>query len=92
MTAHDLIADIFRRPQDGVAPNMRRITRPQLDFLLSLIGKDEEGGAVQRGTGGSLVWTPCGRNKYIITEDLRGNRHTLTRLVTLAPVGAGLLF
>lgn len=92
MTAHDLIADIFRRPQDGVAPNMRRITRAQMDYLLSLIGQDEEGGAMQRGTGGSLIWMPSGRNKYVITEDPRGNRHTLTRLQTIAPVAMGSLF
>ncbi len=92
MTAHDLITSIFSRPQQGVAGNMRRITRAQLDFLVGLIGEDEEGGAMQRGLGGSMVWMPSGRNKYVITEDLRGNRHTITRLANIVPSGIGRLF
>lgn len=92
MTAHELIGSIFSRVQDGVAPNMRRITRAQLDYLLTLIGRDEDGGAMKRGDGGSIIWMPTGRNKYVITEDPRGNRHTLTRLIALAPVDAGRLF
>jgi len=86
MTAHGLIDDIFSRAQDGVAPNMRRITRAQMDYLISLIAQDEDGSAVQRGAGGSLVWAPRGRGKYVITEDTRGNRHTLTRFTT--PIAA----
>jgi hypothetical protein len=91
MTAHDLIADIFSRVQSGPG-NMRRITRPQLNLLCRLIGEDKDAGAVQHGLGDSLVWTPSGRNKYIITEDSRGNRHTLTRLANLSATGMDSLF
>jgi hypothetical protein len=91
MTAHDLITDIFSRVQSGPS-NMRRITRPQLNLLCRLIGEDKDAGAVQHGLGDSLVWAPGGRNKYVITEDLRGNRHTLTRLANIVPSGAGMLF
>jgi hypothetical protein len=93
MTAHELIADIFRRPQDGVAANMRIITRAQLDFLASLIGEDEDGGALERGRGLSFIWMPRGRDKYVVTEDPRGGRrHTLLRLSNIVPSGSGSLF
>jgi hypothetical protein len=92
MTAHDLIASIFSRTQQDLPGNVRRITRAQLDFLLRLIGEDEEGGAVQRGRGGSVVWMPSGRNKYVIAEDLRGNKHTLTRLGNIVASSSGCLF
>jgi hypothetical protein len=92
MTAHDLISDIFSRVQSGVPGNERCITRAQLDFLVRLIGEDEEGGAMRSDGPGVSVWTPSGRNKYIITEDLSGRRHRLTRLSALAPVAAGRLF
>jgi hypothetical protein len=96
MTAHDLITDIFSRHQDGVPGHMRRITRPQLDFLLGLIGEDEEGGAVENVPADAgfraTAWKPSGRNKYIVTEDLRGKRHTLTRLSNLVASGTGCLF
>jgi hypothetical protein len=92
MTAHDLIADIFSRTQGGVEGNMRRITRAQLDLLVELIGEDEDGGAVQRGMGGSFVWMPAGRQKYIITEDARGGRHTLMRLANIRASASGSLF
>jgi len=91
MTAHDLIVDIFARVQGG-AGNVRRITRPQLDLLLALIAENEEGGAVASGGPGVTVWTPSGRDKYIITEDARGARHTLTRLSNLTPTAMGTLF
>jgi hypothetical protein len=92
MTAHDLIADIFSRHQDGVPGNMRRITRPQMDLLFRLIGEDEDGGAVQSAGPGVTVWMPMGRNKYVVTEDLRGKRHTLTRMSNIVPCGTGMLF
>lgn len=92
MTAHDLITDIFSRPQRGVAGNMRRITRRQLDYLVGLIGKDQDGDAVRHGTDGGLVWMPPGPEKYVITEDARGDRHTLTRLANIIPSGMGSLF
>ncbi len=92
MTAHDLIASIFGRVQDGMPGNMRRITRAQLDFLVRLIGEDQEGGAMQASGPGVSAWTPSGRNKYIIREDLRGNRHVLERMANIVPTGVGLLF
>lgn len=93
MTTHELIADIFRRPQERVDANLRIITMAQLDLLERLIGEDEEGGAMQRGRGRSFVWLPSGRDKYVVTEDPRGGRrHTLMRLSSLTPSGSGSLF
>ena len=92
MTAHDLISEIFGRPQRGVAGNMRRITRAQLGYLRDLMVADPEGAAVERGAPGSLVWMPSGRDKYVLTEDLVGNKHTLTRLSNIVPSGMGNLF
>ncbi len=92
MTAHDLIASIFSRVQDGMPGNARRISRAQLDFLRGLIGEDQEGGTMQTTGPGVSVWTPSGRNKYVIREDLRGNRHVLERLANMVPTGMGRLF
>lgn len=92
MTAHDLITDIFCRHQYGVPGNVRHITGAQLDLLRRLIGEDEEGGAMRADGPGVSVWMPSGRNKYIITEDLRGRRHTLARMSSLTPTGMGRLF
>jgi hypothetical protein len=80
MTARGLIDDIFGRAQMGVAPNMRRITPGQLKYLRDLIEADREAGAVTTGALGSLVWMPEGGDRYVLAEDLRGNKHTLTRL------------
>jgi hypothetical protein len=94
-TAHDLIADFFARtgPWNRDLPgNVRSLTRAQLDLLLRLIGEDEEGGAASSGGPGVTVWKPSGRNKYIIREDLRGRRHTVEQLASLAASGTGLLF
>jgi hypothetical protein len=91
-TAHDLIASIFSRPQQGVAGNMRRITRRQMLFLKDLIGQDEEGGALRPGSLNSLVWMPRGRMKYVITEDVSGEKHTLTKLMMPVAVDEGSLF
>ena len=93
MTAHGLIASIFGRVQPGMQGHVRRISRRQLDWLRDLIGADEEGGAVRPGDApGSLIWMPSGRWKYVLTEDRIGDKHTLTRLTTLRPTGAGRLF
>lgn len=92
MTAHDLIADIFGRPQRGAPGNMRRITRAQLDYLRDLIGADPECAAVERGAPGSLIWMLHGRDKYVLTEDLAGNQHTLTRLSNISASNSGMLF
>lgn len=92
MTAHDFLAQIFSRPSFGLASNMRRLTAAQLDLLARLIGEDEEGGAVDRGLGGSFTWLPSGRNKYVIAEDPRGRGGTVERLSNLRPSGCGRLF
>ena len=92
MTAHELIASIFLRVQDGMPGNARRISRAQLDFLRTLIGEDEQGGAMQTAGPGVAVWTPSGRNKYVIREDLRGDRHVLERLANVVPTGMDRLF
>jgi hypothetical protein len=92
MTAHELIADIFSRVQDGRPGHQRGISRAQLDFLRKLIDEDEDGGAVQATGAGKTIWMPSGRNKYEIKEDLTGNRHVLTKLSNLAATGCGRLF
>ncbi len=92
MTAHDFIAQVFSRPQHGVASNLRYITRGQLDLLERLIGEDEEGGSLQRGTGIGFVWMPSGRNKYVAGEEPRSGRCTLMRLANIVPSASGRLF
>lgn len=92
MTAHDLIASIFSRVQGNMPGNKRGISCAQLDFLRRLIGEDEDGGAMQPDGPGRSIWMPAGRHKYVITEDLRGKRHTLERLSNLTPAGSGRLF
>ncbi|MGB7986544.1 MAG: hypothetical protein WCF54_15355, partial [Terracidiphilus sp.] len=57
-----------------------------------LIDSDAEAAAVTRGAPGSLVWMPSGRYKYVLTEDLTGEKHTLSRLKSLTATGAGNLF
>lgn len=92
MTAFDLIDSIFRRAQPGVAGNVRRISREQLHYLRDLIDIDGPASAIKRGAPGSLIWTPAGRDKYVVTEDLVGNRHTVTRLANLVSSESGRLF
>lgn len=95
MTAHDLIADIFRRNgpwNNGMPANVRCITGAQLDLLCRLIGQDKDAGAVEAGGPGETIWKPMGGDKYVITEDPRGKRHTLARLASTVPVGMGSLF
>jgi hypothetical protein len=84
MTAFDLIDSIFSRPAWGVAPNVRRISREQLVYLRGLIDRDAEAGKARKGAPGSLVWMPPGPHKYVLSEDLGGDRHTLTRLSNIA--------
>ena len=91
MIAHDLIESIFARPQDGPR-DIRRITKDQLDYLQDLIRKDPESAKMHNGQGGSLVWTPAGKHKYVLTEDLVGNKHTLTRLSNIEAMGQTSLF
>ena len=95
MTALDLIADIFRRDgawNNGLAANVRRITGPQLDLLRLLIGQDHHAGAMESGGPGVAIWAPPGGTKYVIAEDLRGDRHSLSRAASSVPVGMGMLF
>jgi len=92
MTAFDLIDSIFRRAQAGMPGNMRRITPAQLKYLRDLIDAEGPSEAIKRGAPGSLVWTPEGRDKFVVTEDLSGNRHTLTRLANLVASESGQLF
>ena len=92
MTAHELIAQWFTRPQTGVASNQRFITLAQIDLLRDLIGQDEEGGALQRGIGRSFVWAPSGRKKYVVTEGPGGRRNSIVRLENIVPSAAGCLF
>jgi len=93
MTPFDLIDSIFSRaPWRGMSGNQRHITRDQLVYLRDLIDADPEAAKVKRGAPGSLVWMPSGRHKYILTEDLIGEKHTLTRLSNIAASGMGSLF
>lgn len=92
MTARGLIIDIFSRVQDGVPSNTRRITGAQLHLLRTLISEDQERGAVEFGGTGVTIWKPSGREQYVITEDLRGKRHTLARVPNIGAAGTGMLF
>jgi len=101
LTAIELIDSIFRRPQSGtvgtaamggMTGEVRRITRDQLYYLRHLIEVDEDGNAIHRGAPGSLIWCPRGRNKYVVAEDLVGEKHTLTQLPTLTTSAMGRLF
>jgi len=92
MTAFDLIDSIFSRVQAGMPGNVRRVTNDQVRFLFDLIGSDPEGGHVKHGVGRSLVWAPSGRNKYVLTDDVAGGKHTLTRLSNLVATESGRLF
>ena len=93
MTAFDLIAQWFQKPQQGVASNLRYITMAQLELLRKLIDQDPEGGALRSGLGRSFVWAPMGRDKYVVTEDASGGRrHTIARLSDVVPAESGRLF
>lgn len=86
MTAFDLIDSIFARVQPSMPGNVRRITEAQLKYLRDLIDADPEGSQVKRGAPGSLVWSPSGRTKYVITEDpTGGEKHTLAKFSGFQP-------
>ena len=91
MTAQQLIAETFSCVQSGAASNLRRLSPRQFTWLRDLI-EVEAGGTIGRGDMGSLVWTPPGPDKYVLTEDPRGEKHTLTRLGNISTSGAGNLF
>ena len=92
MTAHDLISSIFSHVQNRVAGNVRMITRPQLYLLRALIAEDRESYAVRSDGPGVTVWEPSGLDKYVITEDLYGDRHRLERVANHIASDAGWLF
>jgi len=94
MNAFDLITDIFARPQADTEANVRRLTPAQLTYLRDLIEAEGPTEAIEYRRNG-LVWSPAGRHKYILAEDLSARRravHTVTRLSNLTPTGAGRLF
>jgi hypothetical protein len=92
VTAHDLILDLFSRPQSGVASNMRFITERQFNWLKDLIGADDEGSAVTGGMNGGLVWMPSGRWKYVLTFEPGSGKRSIMKLASVAPSAAGSLF
>ena len=92
MTAHELIESIFARHHEGMPGNERRITLRQLIALKDLIGADPEGAFFRNSGPGVWTWAPSGRNKYLISEDLYGNKHKIARLANLGPSEAGRLF
>ena len=92
MTALDLIESIFARPQDGPR-DISRITPEQLAYVRDLVMKDPQAARVCNGQGGSLVWSPKGMYRYVLTEDTNGGkRHTLARIVNGSFVGQQGLF
>jgi hypothetical protein len=92
MTAFELIDDIFSRPQANVAANMRYITERQFNWLVDLIGADEDGGAVKYGPNGGLVWMPRGRWKYVLSYVPAVERRSIMKLANVSPSPAGTLF
>lgn len=94
MIAIEFIDQLFSRPRFGgdLAGESRRLTRPQFDLLLTLIGENEQAGAVHPGLGRSCVWAPTGRYKYVITEDAGRDRHTIIRLSNFSAASSGMLF
>jgi hypothetical protein len=93
MTAFDLIYSIFSKPGwRGVAPNVRIMTPDQLGLLEKLINEDPERGKMHAGAPGSFVWMPAGKHKYVVTRDLHGTRHMLTRLSNIETSLIGSLF
>ena len=93
VTAYDLIDSIFSRPQTWAGANVRSVTLDQLNYLRGLIAKDPEAAKARNGQGGSLVWAPAGKHKYVLTEDRTGGkRHTLTRLSNIESLRMGSLF
>lgn len=92
MTADFLIGEIFARPQDGIASNMRRLTIAQFNALRGMLLKEASSQTLRHGEGGSLVWTPAGGDKYVLTEDRVRLKHTLTRLGKMDECRSGNLF
>ena len=92
MTAFDLIDSIFSRPQQRISRDLARITAEQLKYLRDLIRADLEGVKTHAGALGSVVWSPSGKHKYVLTEDPAGRKHTLARLSSIEASESGRLF
>lgn len=92
MSARGFIDEIFSRPQERVAGNIRRVTARQFDKVRELIAGDPERGAVKSGINGGLVWSPAGRWKYVLAVDPVCDRRTITRLEAVDASESGSLF
>ncbi len=91
MTAHGLIEQIFARPQQGVASNLRWITERQFGWLKDLIGEDPEQAPIRNGMNGGLVWEAAGNWKYVLSH-LPPDRWSLTRLARVRTAQGATLF
>jgi hypothetical protein len=92
MTANFLIGEIFARPQDSIASNMRWLSIAQFNALRGMLLKEGSSQTLHHGEGGSLVWAPAAGDKYILTEDRVRLKHTLTRLAKVGECKSGSLF
>lgn len=95
MTAAYLVNEIFSRPQQGVASDIRLLTERQFVALRGLMLSDKAragGTAYIAGLEGSLVWMPPGPLKFVLTEDRVRSKYLLTRMRTAAPAESGRLF
>jgi hypothetical protein len=91
VSALGFVEEIFSRYQGGPG-NVRRVTLRQLLKIEELINEGSDAGAVTRGAPGSFLWKPDGRWKYVVTRDLVGNKHTLTRFAKIMADGMPTLF
>ena len=92
MTAAYLVSEIFSRPQQGIASEIRVLSERQFVVLRGLMLDEEQKGTVRAGQGGSLIWMPRGPLKYVLTEDRVRLKYFLTRMSTAAPAESGRLF
>jgi hypothetical protein len=92
MTAAQLIADIFSRPQEKMPPNMRRITEDQVKYLRGLMAS-EDPARVQYGNKGVVIFIDRDSDKWMVSEDLiLGKKHMLTKLANPERTGQPSLF
>lgn len=92
MTAQQLIADIFSRPQHNLPSEMRRLTPEQFKYVRDMILIEDAKGTVHSGQGGSLVWSPAAGEKYVLTEDRDRWKFTLTKFAAVEWTGQPTLF
>lgn len=77
---------------------MRRLTPRQFKELRRLIGDAHRralygtGDSLHCGDNGSLIWTPPGPDKYVLTEDAHSDKRTILRLPNIGASGAASLF